>query len=492
MTAGQEPSARTRPTWQRMSAAWRSGPLAVRNFQLLTAGQLTSTLGDFCYSVALPWLVLTTHGGPVLLGTVLACYGVPRVALISVGGVLTDKIGARTLMLAADIVRCAAVAVVAVLATRHVASLAALGPLAAVIGAGEGLFVPASYSIMPALLKSDQLAAGNSVYYAALQAGSLLGPVLGGALVATVGSGPAFAVDAGSFAVSALTLALIPRRRAAAVTAAPGKATESATATDSQAGGSEGASPQASTGADGDLGKLGVLGLLRRARAMQVVVTMIIVANLTSGGLRQVALPALAHDRYGAAGYGALLACLAAGSLVGTLLAGRTKKLRRPADVAALAFVVQGVAMCVVPYLGGEVGAAAAMFVFGGGNGLGNVIWVTAGQKWTPPQLLGRISALMWTCALGTFPVSVAVTGILVHHLGPTLFFPVAGAVVGVAMLAGLTQREYRDFGTAAPDGSYLLVGLKGLTRPVATPATTTAIPGSDAATEAATDATGH
>ncbi len=473
MTASQEPPAQTRSARQRMAAAWRSGPLAVRNYRLLTAGQFTSTLGDYCYAVALPWLVLTTHGGPVLLGTVLACYGVPRVLMISVGGMLTDKIGARALMLTADVARCALVAVLAVLATRHVASLAALGPLAALIGAGEGLFLPASYTIMPSLLESDQLAAGNSFYYAALQAGALLGPALGGALVATVGSGPAFAVDAGSFAVSALTLAFLPRRRAKAVSARQEKAADTVKDTSANGGG----------------GKLGVFDLLRRSRAMQVVVMMIIVANLTSGGLSQVALPSLAHARYGAAGYGALLACLAAGGVVGTLLAARTKGLRKPADVAALAFVMQAVAMCLVPYLGGEVGAAVAMFVFGGCNGLGNVIWNTAGQKWTPPYLLGRIMALMLTCALGTFPLSVALTGILVHHIGPTLFFPIAGAVVGAAMLGGLTQKEYRDFGTVQPDGTYLLAGLKGLNKPVTeSAAPTTAMSG----TEVGTDATGH
>jgi hypothetical protein len=53
------------------------GPLSSPSFRLLAAGQLTSTAGDYCYAVALPWLVLSTHGGPVLLGTVLACYGVP-------------------------------------------------------------------------------------------------------------------------------------------------------------------------------------------------------------------------------------------------------------------------------------------------------------------------------------------------------------------------------------------------------------------------------
>src|ERR1700689_5438493 len=160
----------------RLAAAWRSGPLSGGSFRLLACGQFTSTIGDFCYAVALPWLVLSTHGGAILLGTVLACYGVPRTVLIPVGGVLADKIGPRTLMLTADAARCVLVAGLAVLAARHTASLAALGPIAALIGAGEGLFLPASYAIMPSLLDGEQLTAGNAISTAAVQAGSVLGP----------------------------------------------------------------------------------------------------------------------------------------------------------------------------------------------------------------------------------------------------------------------------------------------------------------------------
>ncbi len=120
-----------------MTGTWPSGPLRVRSFRLLCGGQFASTIGDYCYAVALPWLVLSAHGGALLLGTVLACYGVPRTVLIPVGGVLADKVGPRTLMLAADAARCVLVAGLAVLAARHVTSLAALGPIAALIGAGE-------------------------------------------------------------------------------------------------------------------------------------------------------------------------------------------------------------------------------------------------------------------------------------------------------------------------------------------------------------------
>jgi MFS family permease len=404
----------------------KSGPLAVRSFRLLAGGQFTSTIGDFCYAVALPWLVLSTHGGVILLGTVLACYGVPRTVLIPVGGVLADKVGPRTLMLAADGARCVLVAVLAVLAARHMASLSALGPIAALIGAGEGLFLPASYAIMPSLLDGEQLSAGNAISTAAVQAGSLLGPAIGGALVAaTHTSTAAFAVDAASFAVSALTLLLIPRR---AAQAEAGLAEEGAVGT---------------TDAGGD----GVLALLRRSRVLQVIMVVVIAANLAGGGMSDVALPSLAHARFGAAGYGALLACFAAGAVIGTLAAARAGALRKPAMFASAVFLVEAVAIGVTPYLGGEAGAAAALFACGVANGLGNVIFLTLVQKWASPRVLGRVMGAIMLCAFGSFPLSVAISGVLVQHLGPSLFFPVAGGLVAVAMLGGLTQREFRDFG---------------------------------------------
>jgi MFS family permease len=406
----------------------RSGPLGVRSFRLLAGGQFTSTIGDYCYAVALPWLVLSNRGGAILLGTVLACYGVPRMVLIPVGGVLADKIGPRTVMLTADAARCVLVAALAVLATRHTISLAALGPIAAFIGAGEGLFIPASFAIMPSLLNGERLAAGNAISTAAVQAGSLLGPALGGVLVAvTGGSAWAFAIDAASFAVSALTLALIPRKAAAGTMSAGEDGTAGADATD-------------------DEGQ-GVLAFLKKSRALQVILVVVIAANLAGGGLDGVALPSLAHAKFGAGGYGALLACLAAGSVLGTLAAARTGGLRRPVIFASAVFLVDATALALTPYLGGEAGAAAALFVMGAANGLGNVTVLTVLQKWAPPALLGRIMAALMFCAFGSFPLSVVIAGVLVRHIGPALFFPVAGAVVAVAILGGLTQREFREFG---------------------------------------------
>jgi MFS family permease len=403
----------------------RRGPLAVRSFRLLAGGQFASTIGDYCYAVALPWLVLSGRGGAVTLGAVLACYGIPRGLLIPVGGVLADKAGARTIMLAADAARCVLVCALAVFAARHIVSLAALGPIAALIGAGEGLFLPASLAIMPSLLDEGQLAAGNALSSAAVQAGSLLGPALGGALVAATGSSTtAFAVDAASFAVSAMSLALIPRSR-------PGP----------------GGAGQARAGG-------GVLALLKKSRALQVILIVVIAANLTGGGMSEVALPSLAHARFGAAGYGAWLACFAAGGILGTLAAARTGRLRKPAIFASAMFLIDSVAVAVLPYLGGQAGAAAALFAFGVSNGLGNVTFLTVLQKQAPPALLGRVMGMLMLCAFGSFPLSVVIAGVLVRHLGPSLYFPIDGGLVAVVILAGLSQREFREFGARAGEPS--------------------------------------
>ena len=223
---------------------------------------------------------------------------------------------------------------------------------------------------------------------------------------------------------------LIPRRPADGSVAA-----EAATEAEAEPGGAGG----------------GVLALLRRSRELQVILVVVIAANLASGGMGDVALPALAHASYGAAGYGALLACFAVGGIAGTLGAARTGNLRAPATFASAVFLVEAAAIALVAFTGREAGAAALLGVVGACNGLGNVTMLTVLQKRVSPGLLGRVMGVLMLCSFGTFPLSVAASGVLVGHLGPAPFFPVAGALLGVAILGGLTQRDFRAFG--ARDG---------------------------------------
>lgn len=454
-----------------VAAPWRSGPLSVPAFRLLAAGQFTSTIGDFCYAVALPWLVLSGHGSAAQLGVVLACYGIPRAVLTVPGGSLADRIGPRRVMLGSDAVRCALTVVFAVLAAGHVSSLAALAPVAAVLGACSALFLPASAAMMPTLLDADRLPAANAVYTGAVQFASLLGPVIGGVVVAAAGPTVAFGVDAGSYAVSAVALTLMAtagsrRTAATAPSARAARASATASAAVSAAAGTAGAvgtAGAAGTASAADASAAGtepsgeakrasqptsVWALLRDARILQIILMVSVTANFALTGTTEVALPALAHARFGADGYGAVLTCVAVGSLAGTLIVAKVGRRARPATMMSAVFLIAAAAIGLAPFLGGLPGVAGAMLVFGVALGFDNVLSMTLLQQWAPPEMLGRVMGVVMLAAVGIFPVSTAVAGLLTRHLGPSPVFPIAGILLAAAMLGGLTQREFRDFGT--------------------------------------------
>ncbi len=364
----------------------------------------------------------------------------PRTVLIPVGGILADRISPRVVMLAADTVRCVLVTVLAVFAARSLVSIAFLGPVAALIGAGEGLFLPASAAIMPSLLPAEQLQAGNGLSAAMIQVGSLVGPVLGGILVSTTSSTPAFAVDAASFAISAVSLALMRGKRAPA-SDSPAPQSERAPARPGE--------PAADAGAATRQEETSIWRFFLRARVLQAIVIISVLANLVISGAFEVALPALAHASFGPAGYGALIACFGVGSLGGTLTAAKLSGLRRPAVGACAAYVADGIAVSFLPYLGGLPGAAAAALVFGAAGYFGNVVIVTLLQRWAPAYLLGRVMSLVMLASIGAFPASVALSGVIVRRIGPAPFFPAAGTVLVVAVLLAATIREFRVFGVA-------------------------------------------
>ena len=417
----------------RVKERWRSGALSVGSFRLLTAGQLASTVGDSCYYVALPWLVLSNHGSTVLLGALLACYGVPRTVLIPVGGVLTDKIGPRAVMLVADACRFVVVTVFTVFTARHDVSLVALGPLAALIGAGEGVFLPASKSILPSLLGEDQLLSGNSVFSAGMQVGMLVGPAIGGVLVTSLGPVQALTADAASFGLSALSIALI-RPRVESVTAAK---------TTTAAGAADGGEPEPARPPGGNR----VLRLLRESRPLQVIFVVSLAANFLFTGLLEVALPTLIHERWAASGYGLVLTAMAIGALLGSLGAARARGLRRPMVVSGLMLIAMAGAVALTPFLGGIIGAGAAMLTVGLCSSFSNVLNSPTLQKSVPPELLGRTMSILMLCAYGSQPLAVAIVAVLVRNFGPTACFPVAGTLIGIVVVWALAQRDWRDFG---------------------------------------------
>jgi predicted MFS family arabinose efflux permease len=407
------------------------------------------------YAVALPWYVLADHGGVLLLGTTLAAYGIPRTVCIAIGGHASDRWRPWTVMMVADTSRAVAVVALAVVAATGPPSAVMLLPIAVVLGVGEGLFLPGSFSIIPELLPGDKLQAGNALSSSGTQLATFLGPVVGGMMVALLGPAPAFGLDSASFVVSAVTLTLVrlEQRRARAIN-------EEVVATAAQAA-------PAFADAGTPIRPPSLLQVLRSERVLQVILIINVAANLGSGGESEVALPALAHGPFhaGAVGFGALIAVFGTGALVGTLVAGQISTPRRPAVVASLGFLSEAIFMALVPYAGGVIGAGAALAIFGALNGFSNVMTITAFQRWAPPALLGRLMGLILLTSFGLFPLSVALGAVGVRDLGPGAVFPIAAALVAGAVLFGLSQRAWREFG-ATMAGQPTQTSLAGVEQP--------------------------
>jgi predicted MFS family arabinose efflux permease len=426
-------------------------PLRHRGFRFLVAGQFASNLGDACYAVALPWYVLAEHGGPLLLGTVLAAYGVPRTAALAFGGHASDRWRPWTVMMGSDVVRAICTAALAAAAALGPARTVILVPIAVALGAGEGLFLPGSFAIVPTLLPDADLQAGNALASGGTQLAMLAGPALGGALVALAGPAPAFAIDAASFLVSAATLAGVRSAQARAQVALGAPVAPAGPVPAAAPAPAPAPVPAGEPGAPAPT----LRRLLRSQRVLQIMLLVVVAANLGSGGLDGVAIPSLAHGplHASAAGYGALIAAFAGGALLGTVASGQVRRARRPAIVGSAAFLAEALFLAVVPYLGGVVLAGTALALTGVMQGFGNVVMITVFQRWAPPDLLGRLTGLLLLASVGVFPVSVALGAVMVHDLGPAPFFPIAAAALAAAILLGLSRRSWRQLGSTRASG---------------------------------------
>lgn len=343
-----------------------------------------------------------------------------------------------------------------------------LVPIAAVLGAGEGLFLPGSFAIVPSLLPADDLQAGNALTSGGTQLATLAGPALGGVVVAVLGPAPAFALEAVSFVASAVSLAgvrtvqrpaaaLAPSRKEAPVFCSRARPAP-APAGDERSVGALAGDEGPGDGASSD-GAPTLRRLVASQRVLQLLLAVTVAANLDSGAVGEVALPALAHGpfRAGADGYGGMIAAFGAGALAGTVVAAQVRQSRRPAVVGSVAFLAEAAFLAGVPYLGGAVAAGAALAACGALNAFGNVVMITAFQHWAPAEVMGRLMGLLLLASFGIFPLSVLLGGVVVRDLGPAPVFPISAAVLACAVAVGLSQRSWRLFGSAGTPGDAAL-----------------------------------
>jgi MFS family permease len=162
--------------------------LRLHDFRRVFWAQLISTVGDFFVPVAIAFAVLDLTGSVSDLGFVLFARILGQVLLFLAGGVWADRLPRQQVMVASHVVRFFSQGLLGLLLVSGHAQVWELIALQLVHGAATGVFRPAASGLTPQLVPSEQLQAANGLMYLTLSIGGIVGPGVGGALVATVGA----------------------------------------------------------------------------------------------------------------------------------------------------------------------------------------------------------------------------------------------------------------------------------------------------------------
>lgn len=172
-----------------------------REFMRLWLAQAVSNQGDWVYSLGVVASLARRDAGPGTLAVLVVMQAAPRAMASAFGGPLVDRLSRKRLMVVADLVRAGAVGSLLLVGTP---SLAHLYGVAAVLGLFAAVFQPSLQASIPNVVPEHRLVAANAMVSVTFQLAVMVGPVLGALLVANVGLGPAFAVNAASFVLSAV------------------------------------------------------------------------------------------------------------------------------------------------------------------------------------------------------------------------------------------------------------------------------------------------
>ncbi len=183
--------------------------LKVPAFRLFLVAYATSLFGSHMASVALVFAVLESGGTATDVGVVMAARILPLTLCLLAGGVISDRLPRRTVMLAADGLRTVSQGGIAVLFVVGEPGLAPVLVLAALTGVGEALFMPALNGIVPSLTDRRRLQDANTLLSMTRSASVVCGPALAGVLVALYGPATVLVIDTFCYALSVAALALM-------------------------------------------------------------------------------------------------------------------------------------------------------------------------------------------------------------------------------------------------------------------------------------------
>ena len=389
-------------------------PLKNPNYRLWLIGGTISFLGDQFYLVALPWLVLQQTGSAVAMGAIMMAGAIPRAVLMLMGGAVSDRISARKIMMATATARTVCVAMIGLLVWLRVLQTWELYALAVAFGVADAFAAPAQSAYMPSLVKREQLVAASSVSQSTAQLTTIVGPVPAGFVIQALGVAWAFFLDAISFLFIIGALWKLPD---------PPKPPARKAMWHSIAEG---------------------ISYVAKDVPLRSLMLLATIMNFCVSGPVAVGLAYFTKTRSGSpAAYGTLISSLAAGSLIGAVLAGLWK-IRKRGVLILLVAVVLGLCLGSIALAERTWSVAAILVVMGAAAGMLNVHIGAWAMQRIDIAVRGRVSSVLMLAAFGVAPISLGLAGFLVAW-NLKLMFLFAGALMVIAAAGAAFQKPVRQ-----------------------------------------------
>lgn len=381
-----------------------------RDFRLLWVGQAVSIMGRAITSVVLPYQVYVITGSLLSLGVLSLVQLVPILVFALGGGAVADTVDRRRLLLVtqAGLAACSlALVLLSILPTTPVLALYVVAFVAAGLASIDQ---PARVSALPRLVPPERLSAAIAMNALMSSTSAVIGPALGGIVLATAGIGAAYLIDVATYGAAIVALLMI-----APIPPAPGATRASIRAV--------------------------VEGLRFARRRREVLTTFIVDINAMVFGSPRSLYPPLALDvfRVGPAGVGLMSSAAAFGALMGALFSGRATSVRRPGRAVLMAVAVWGLAITAFGLSAFSFPLALVFLaIAGGADVVSAMLRNSIVMVLTPDALRGRVMSIHILVVTGGPQIGDAEASAVAAMVGPQLSAVSGGllSLVGLAAVA--------------------------------------------------------
>jgi MFS family permease len=362
------------------------------DFRRFWLGQLISQLGDRVHTLAVIWLVYSWTNSGSTVGLVLIASTLPAFIVSPIAGNILDKYDRKRIMILCDLFRSALVLTLFVLAFLDLLNLTIILAATTLISLGAAFFNPATMSLMPSVVKQNELVHANAFFQLSVNASSAVGFMIGSGLIATIGIPAAFAINGISFLFSAYFLTLITYKQ-------------------------DTVPKQNSFWKDFSEGWTVTKGI----PLIRKLLGPIIVINFFFSSLF-VLIPVFAEGVFnkGSAGLGIMMSSFTLGMFAGALmLSGKGLRIRISYLVVSNLFFI-GMAFMIMGVFKQYYLFIMMLFLVGIALNLSNIALMALFQMIVPNEIRGKVFGLLTSASVSSQPISYGLMGLITDIVSPS------------------------------------------------------------------------